>query len=128
MNVGTVKFYNGQKGFGFIAPDDGSKDVFVHISALDRAGLGGLVEGQKLQFDIEQDTKGRSSAANLARCFDPEEVDGADHGCTGSSRRQRVSGLGRNEEAGGIPRFFAFFEDCPHPENFYGSLPCNLWI
>lgn len=66
MNVGTVKFYNGQKGFGFIAPDDGSKDVFVHISALDRAGLGGLVEGQKLQFDIEQDTKGRSSAANLS--------------------------------------------------------------
>ncbi len=65
MNTGTVKFYNGQKGFGFIEPADGGKDVFVHISALDRAGLGGLVEGQKLQFDLEQDTKGRSSAANL---------------------------------------------------------------
>ncbi|HET9536415.1 MAG: cold-shock protein [Mesorhizobium sp.] len=65
MNIGTVKFYNGQKGFGFIEPADGGKDVFVHISALDRAGLGGLVEGQKLQFDLEQDAKGRSSAANL---------------------------------------------------------------
>lgn len=66
MNVGTVKFYNGQKGFGFITPVDGSKDVFIHISALDRAGLGGLVEGQKLQFDVEQDLKGRSSAANIS--------------------------------------------------------------
>ena len=66
MSVGTVKFYNGQKGFGFIQPDDGGKDVFVHISALDRAGLGGLVEGQKLQFDVEQDTKGRLSASNLS--------------------------------------------------------------
>ena len=65
MNIGTVKFYNGQKGFGFIEPADGGNDVFVHISALDRAGLGGLVEGQKLQFDLEQDAKGRSSAANL---------------------------------------------------------------
>ena len=65
MNIGTVKFYNGQKGFGFIEPADGGKDVFVHISALDRAGLGGLVEGQKLQIDLEQDAKGRSSAANL---------------------------------------------------------------
>lgn len=65
MNTGTVKFYNGQKGFGFIEPSDGGKDVFVHVSALDRAGLGGLVEGQKLQFELEQDAKGRSSAANL---------------------------------------------------------------
>jgi CspA family cold shock protein len=65
MNTGTVKFYNGQKGFGFIEPSDGGKDVFVHVSALDRAGLGGLVEGQKLQFELEQDARGRSSAANL---------------------------------------------------------------
>jgi CspA family cold shock protein len=65
MSTGTVKFYNGQKGFGFIEPADGGKDVFVHISALDRAGLVGLVEGQKLQFDLEQDAKGRSSAATL---------------------------------------------------------------
>ncbi len=65
MIVGTVKSYDGRKGFGFIAPDDGSTDVFVHISALDRAGLGGLVEGQRLQFDTEKDSNGRSSAANL---------------------------------------------------------------
>ena len=65
MNTGTVKFYNGNKGFGFIEPVDGGKDIFVHVSALERAGLDGLAEGQKLQFDLEQDTKGRSSAANL---------------------------------------------------------------
>lgn len=65
MNTGTVKFYNGAKGFGFITPEDGGKDVFVHISALDRAGLGGLVEGQKLEFDLTRDERGRSAAANL---------------------------------------------------------------
>lgn len=65
MHSGTVKFYNGDKGFGFIEPTEGGKDVFVHVSALERAGLGGLAEGQKLQFDLEQDVKGRSSAANL---------------------------------------------------------------
>ncbi|QKV19492.1 cold-shock protein [Oricola thermophila] len=65
MQTGTVKFYNGQKGFGFIQPEDGSKDVFVHISALDRAGLGGLVEGQKVTFDLETGRDGRASAANL---------------------------------------------------------------
>jgi len=65
MNTGTVKFYNSQKGFGFIEPVSGGKDVFVHASALERAGLGGLAEGQKLQFDLEEDGKGRSSAANL---------------------------------------------------------------
>jgi CspA family cold shock protein len=65
MHTGTVKFYNGQKGFGFIQPEDGSKDVFVHISALDRAGLGGLVEGQKVNYDLETGRDGRTSAANL---------------------------------------------------------------
>jgi CspA family cold shock protein len=65
MQTGTVKFYNGQKGFGFIQPEDGSKDVFVHISALDRAGLGGLVEGQKVEFELETGRDGRTSAANL---------------------------------------------------------------
>lgn len=66
MNTGTVKFYNGQKGFGFIEPEAGGKDVFVHVSALDRAGLGGLSEGQKVTFDTEADRMGRSSATNLA--------------------------------------------------------------
>ncbi|MTH94737.1 cold-shock protein [Roseibium sp. RKSG952] len=65
MKTGTVKFYNGQKGFGFIQPEDGSKDVFVHISALDRAGLGGLTEGQVLEFDVETGRDGRTSAANV---------------------------------------------------------------
>ena len=51
MNTGTVKFYNDQKGFGFIQPDDGGKDVFVHATALERAGMRGLVEGQKVSFD-----------------------------------------------------------------------------
>lgn len=65
MQTGTVKFYNGQKGFGFIQPESGGRDVFVHVSALERAGIGGLAEGQKLEFDLEQDRQGRNSAANL---------------------------------------------------------------
>jgi CspA family cold shock protein len=57
MTNGTVKFYNSQKGFGFIQPDDGSKDVFVHASALERAGMRGLNEGQKVSFDTQEDRK-----------------------------------------------------------------------
>jgi cold shock protein len=57
MNMGTVKFYNGQKGFGFIQPDDGGKDVFVHATALERAGISGLVEGQKVSFDTQEDPR-----------------------------------------------------------------------
>jgi CspA family cold shock protein len=65
--TGTVKWFNGQKGFGFIQPVDGSKDVFVHISAVERAGLPGLVEGQKVTFDLVQDSRsGKQSAGNLA--------------------------------------------------------------
>ena len=64
MPVGTVKWFNAQKGYGFIQPDDGSKDVFVHISAVEGAGMGNLREGQKLSFDIVQD-RGKSSAGNL---------------------------------------------------------------
>jgi CspA family cold shock protein len=61
-----VKWFNGQKGFGFIQPDDGSKDVFVHISAVERAGLKGLNEGQKISFDLVADRRtGKSSADNL---------------------------------------------------------------
>ena len=63
---GTVKFFNAQKGFGFIQPDDGGKDVFVHISAVERAGMRALNEGQKIAFDVVADRKtGRSSAENL---------------------------------------------------------------
>jgi len=57
MTHGTVKFYNAQKGFGFIQPDDGSKDVFVHATALERAGLRGLVEGQKVVFETSEDRR-----------------------------------------------------------------------
>ena len=68
MATGTVKWFNGQKGFGFIEPSDGSKDVFVHISAVERAGLGGLAEGQKVQFELKTDKmRGKVSAENLSR-------------------------------------------------------------
>jgi len=65
MSSGTVKWFNGQKGYGFIQPDDGSKDVFVHISAVERAGLTGLNEGQKVSFDLERGQQGKTSATNL---------------------------------------------------------------
>jgi CspA family cold shock protein len=66
MTQGTVKWFNSQKGFGFIQPDDGSKDVFVHISAVERAGMYSLNEGQKVSYDVVADRKtGKSSADNL---------------------------------------------------------------
>ena len=64
MNTGTVKFYNDQKGFGFIQPDNGSKDVFVHATALERAGLRGLREGQKVAFDTAEDRRTGKIAVN----------------------------------------------------------------
>jgi CspA family cold shock protein len=65
MAVGTVKFFNTQKGFGFIAPEQGGKDVFVHISAVERSGMSTLSDGQKVSFDLERDRQGRDSATNL---------------------------------------------------------------
>jgi CspA family cold shock protein len=65
MIEGTVKFFNNAKGFGFIQPGDGSKDVFVHISAVERAGLATLSENQKVSFELERGTNGKVSAANL---------------------------------------------------------------
>jgi CspA family cold shock protein len=66
MSTGTVKWFNNQKGFGFIQPEDGGKDVFVHISAVERAGLNTLNEGQKVSFDVVDDRRtGKSSADNL---------------------------------------------------------------
>jgi cold shock protein len=64
MPTGTVKFFNTQKGYGFIAPSDGSRDVFVHISAVERAGMRTLNEGQKVSFDIVTE-RGKQAAANL---------------------------------------------------------------
>ena len=64
MTVGTVKFFNTQKGFGFIKPDDGGPDVFVHVSAVERAGMRGLVEGQKVSYDVVSE-RGKTAASNL---------------------------------------------------------------
>ncbi|MCC7272708.1 MAG: cold-shock protein [Alphaproteobacteria bacterium] len=64
MAVGTVKWFNAQKGFGFIQPSDGGKDVFVHISAVERAGMGTLNEGQKISYDVVSE-RGKTAAANL---------------------------------------------------------------
>ncbi len=66
MSTGTVKWFNGQKGFGFIQPDDGGKDVFVHISAVERSGLQTLSEGQKVSYELETDRRsGKQSAGSL---------------------------------------------------------------
>ena len=66
MANGTVKWFNATKGFGFIAPETGGKDVFVHISALERSGLTGLADDQKVTYDVESGRDGRESASNLA--------------------------------------------------------------
>ena len=65
MPTGIVKFFNGIKGFGFIHPDDGSKDIFVHITAVEDSGLGTLTENQKISFDVQKGNDGKSSASNL---------------------------------------------------------------
>ena len=65
MTIGTVKWFNSAKGFGFIEPEDGSKDAFVHISAVERAGISSLSEGQKVEYDLQPGRNGKSSAENL---------------------------------------------------------------
>lgn len=65
MSIGTVKWFNAVKGFGFIQPDDGQKDVFVHVSAVERSGIGNLAEGQRVSFELERDRQGRVAAVNL---------------------------------------------------------------
>ncbi|MHA1554784.1 MAG: cold-shock protein [Alphaproteobacteria bacterium] len=65
MITGTVKFFNANKGFGFIEPEDGSKDAFVHITALERAGITGLAEGQKVTYELESGRDGKTSATNI---------------------------------------------------------------
>lgn len=66
MQTGTIKWFNATKGYGFIAPDQGGKDVFVHISAVERAGLQSLKEGQKVQFEVVPGRDGRTAADNLS--------------------------------------------------------------
>ena len=65
MTIGTVKFFNTDRGYGFIAPEDGTKDAFVHISALERAGIGSLSDGQKVEYELQVGQNGKSSAENL---------------------------------------------------------------
>ena len=65
MSTGVVKWFNATKGFGFITPDEGGQDAFVHISAVQRSGLDGLAEGQKVQFDLQKGRSGKSEATNL---------------------------------------------------------------
>jgi CspA family cold shock protein len=65
MTIGTVKFFNTDRGYGFIAPEDGSKDAFVHISALERAGISSLDEGQRVEYELQSGRDGKSSAENL---------------------------------------------------------------
>ena len=67
MSNGTVKWFNPTKGYGFIAPDTGGKDIFVHISAVQKAGLGALNEGQKVGFEVEEQQNGRAAAVNLSQ-------------------------------------------------------------
>ena len=66
MTQGTVKWFNAAKGFGFIAPDDGGKDAFVHISAVERAGLSSLAEGQRVRYELQSGRNGKASAENLS--------------------------------------------------------------
>jgi cold shock protein len=89
MSTGKVKWFNAQKGFGFIAPDDGGNDVFVHISALERAGLSHLNEGQKVSFELKADPRrGKSSAENLklAWIVKAASVGGLFHSSVGTLR------------------------------------------
>ncbi len=65
MIIGTVKFFNHDRGYGFISPEDGSKDAFVHISAMERAGISSLSEGQKVEYEVQPGRDGKSSAENL---------------------------------------------------------------
>ena len=67
MSVGTVKWFNSTKGYGFIEPDDGGADVFVHITAVQASGMDGLTEGQKLSFDLEESRNGKTNAVNLQK-------------------------------------------------------------
>lgn len=78
MPTGTVKFFNASKGYGFIQPEGGGSDAFVHISAVERSGLTGLSENQRLSYDLEQDRRGKMSAVNLKAAEDAKEAEQAD--------------------------------------------------
>ncbi len=77
MTIGTVKFFNEQKGYGFIAPDDGGQDAFVHITAVERAGMNSLRQDQRVSYDLEQDNRGKTSAVNLKSAEDAAQPEAA---------------------------------------------------
>ena len=76
MPVGTVKFFNETKGFGFIQPDDGGNDAFVHITAVERAGMRTLRENQRIGYDLEEDRRGKMAATNLRSADEPAQAEG----------------------------------------------------
>ena len=78
MPTGTVKFFNEQKGYGFIAPDGGGQDAFVHITAVERAGMGTLRENQRIGYDLEEDRRGKMAAGNLRAADDADTDTGAE--------------------------------------------------
>jgi CspA family cold shock protein len=89
MPVGTVKFFNESKGYGFIAPDGGGQDAFVHITAVERAGMGTLRENQRLAYDLEEDRRGKMAAGNLRSADDAAGDEGAtDQAATSQSSNE----------------------------------------
>ena len=79
MPVGTVKWFNEMKGFGFIQPDEGGADAFVHITAVERSGMRGLRENQRVSYDLEQDNRGKTSAVNLKNAEEAEQSPPVEH-------------------------------------------------
>lgn len=77
MTIGTVKFFNEQKGYGFIQPDDGGQDAFVHISALERSGMSSLRQDQRVSYDLQQDQRGKMAAVNLKPAEDSAKPEAA---------------------------------------------------
>lgn len=78
MTTGTVKFFNENKGYGFIAPDGGGNDAFVHVTAVERAGMRSLRENQRISYDLEQDKRGKMSAVNLKNADEPTQTDASE--------------------------------------------------
>jgi len=76
MTIGTVKFFNQSKGYGFIAPEGGGNDAFVHMTAVERAGMNGLRENQRVSYDLQQDNRGKASAVNLKSAEFPQPATG----------------------------------------------------
>ena len=100
MAIGTVKWYNSTKGYGFIQPDDGSKDAFVHVSAIERAGMNDLSEGQKISFELVTDTRSGKLSAEKLQSFDERHANDREaHASASSDRSDIVRRRGKPELA-----------------------------